>query len=143
MVRRLVDNDFRLEDLIFSNCVSRDVSEYKVDNLVKSSLFQLRDLGVHIEPGQSIRYVVCDEHSRDYRKRVCVFEKLKDCYDVDVDFYLRQIAMYGESLLVPFGFKYERFYDMLQKIKKRERLNVSVLSRVGSVQTSILKTPVN
>jgi len=140
--RRLVDNDFRLEDLIFSNCVSRDVSEYKVDNLVKSSLFQLRDLGVHIEPGQSIRYVVRDEHARDYRKRVCVFEKLEDCYDVDVDFYLRQIALYGESLLVPFGFKYELFYDMLQKINTRERLNVSVLSRVGSVQTSILKTPV-
>jgi DNA polymerase elongation subunit (family B) len=113
--------------------VSRDISDYKVDNLVKSSLFQLRDLDVHIEPGQSIRYVVCDEHSRDYRKRVCVFEKLDDHCCIDVDFYLRQIAMYGESLLVPFGFKYERFYDMLQKIKKRRRLNVSVFSRVGSV----------
>jgi DNA polymerase elongation subunit (family B) len=122
--KRLVDNDFRCEDLIFSNCVSRDVSEYKVDNLVKSSLSQLRDLGIHIEPGQSIRYVVCDEHARDYRKRVCIFEKLEDCYSVDVDFYLRQIAMHGESLLVPFGFNYEQFYDMLQKIKKQGCLNV-------------------
>ncbi|MCJ7570252.1 MAG: hypothetical protein MUO82_00015, partial [Candidatus Thermoplasmatota archaeon] len=93
--------------------------------------------------GQSIRYVVCDEHARDYRKRVCDFEKLEDCSGADVDFYLRQIAMHGESLLVPFGFKYERFYDMLQMIKKRERSNVSVLSRVGSVQTSILESPVN
>ncbi len=135
--KRLVDNAFKREDLIFSNCVSRDVSEYKVNNLVKSSLFQLRDLGIHIEPGQSIRYVVCDEHARDYRKRVCIFEKLDACYSIDVDFYLRQIAMYGESLLVPFGFKNERLYKMLQKIKKRESLNVPVLSRVRSFQTSI------
>jgi DNA polymerase elongation subunit (family B) len=135
--KRLVDNDFKLEELVFSTCVSRDVSEYKVDNLVKSALLQLRDLGVHLEPGQSIRYVVCDEHSRNYKKRVCVFETLKDCADIDVDFYLRQVAMYGESLLVPFGFRHERFYDMLQKIKERERLNVSILPRMGTVQTSI------
>ncbi len=117
--KRLVDNDFRLEDLVFSTRVSRDVGEYKVDNLVTSALFQLRDLLIHFEPGQSIRYVVCDEHSRDYRKRVCVFEKMNDCCGVDVNFYLRQIAMCGESLLMPFGFKQERLYDMLQKIKGR------------------------
>ena len=135
--KKIADDDLQLEELVFTNSVSRDVSEYKVDNLVKSALFQLRDLGVHTEPGQSIRYVVCDEHTRDYRKRVCISEKLDDCPDIDVDFYLRQIAMYGESLLVPFGFKKERLYDMLQKIKKRENLNVSALSRIGLVQTSI------
>ena len=135
--KRLVDNDFKLDELVFSTCVSRDVSEYKVDNLVKSALLQLRDLGMHLEPGQSIRYVVCDEHSRNYGKRVCVFETLKDCVGIDVDFYLRQVAMHGESLLVPFGYRHERFYDMLQKIKMRERLNVSILPRMGTVQTSI------
>lgn len=135
--RKLVNDDFKKEDLIISTCVSRDASEYKVDNLVKSALFQLRDLGVNIQPGQSIRYIVCDEKSRDYKKRVCIYESLKNCNDMDVDFYLRQIAMYGESILVPFGFRAERLYSILQKIKTREEFNVSVLPRAGTVQTSI------
>ena len=135
--RKLVNNDFKLEDLIISTCVSRNVGEYKVDTLVKSALFQLKDLGVNLQPGQSIGYVVCDEKSRNYKKRICISEELKNCKDIDVDFYLRQVAMYGESILVPFGFRVERLYDMLQKIKEREKLNVSVLSRAGTVQTSI------
>jgi len=62
---------------------------------------------------------------------------LKNCKDIDVDFYLRQVAMYGESILVPFGFRLEKLYDMLQKIKEREKLNISVLPRAETVQTSI------
>jgi DNA polymerase elongation subunit (family B) len=135
--RKLVNNDFKQEDLVISNCVSRDASEYKVDNLVKSALFQLKDLGVNPQPGQSIRYIVCNEKSRDYKKRVCVAESLKNCKSVDVDFYLRQAAMYGESILVPFGFRFEKLYYMLKKIRTREKLNVSVLPRAGTVQASI------
>ena len=135
--KKLVNNDFEKKNLVISTCVSRNVSEYKVDNLVKSALFQVKDLGVHLQPGQSIRYIVCDEKSRDYKKRVCISEELKNCACVDVDFYLRQIAMYGESILVPFGFRFKKLYDILQKIKERERLNVSVLPRAGTVQTSI------
>jgi DNA polymerase elongation subunit (family B) len=135
--RRVIDHGVKLEELVFTNRASRDVSEYQVDNLVKSALFQLRDLDVHIEPGQSIRYVVSDEHSRDYRTRVCVFENLHNCRGVDVDFYLRQLAMHGESLLLPFGFTRERFYAMLERMKLPEVLNVSVLPRIGTTQTSI------
>jgi len=135
--KKLINNDFKKKDLIISTCVSRDASEYKVNNLVKSALFQIKDLGVHPQPGQSIRYIVCDEKSRDYKKRVCISEELKNSSSIDVDFYLRQIAMYGESILVPFGFRLKKLYDMLQKIKVREKLNVSVLPRAGTVQTSI------
>ena len=135
--RKLVNNDFKPEDLIISTCVSRNASEYKVENLVKSALFQLKGLGVNIHPGQSIRYVVCDEKSRNYKKRICISEELKNCKDIDVDFYLRQVAMYGESILVPFGFRAEKLYDMLQKIKEREKLNVSVLPIAETVQTII------
>ena len=135
--KKLVNNYFKKQDLIISTCVSRDASEYKVDNLVKSALLQLKDLGVNPQPGQSIRYVVSNEKSRDYKKRVCISELLKNCKSIDVDFYLRQIAMYGESILVPFGFRIERLYKLLEKIKTREELNVSVLPRANYVQASI------
>ncbi|MGF3554784.1 MAG: DNA polymerase domain-containing protein [Thermoplasmatota archaeon] len=135
--KKLVNNDFKKQDLLISTCVTRDAEQYKVDNLVKSALFQLKDLGVNPQPGQSISYVVCNEKSRDYKKRVCVTESLKNCENIDVDFYLRQVAMYAESILVPFGFRFEKLYDMLEKIKMREKLNVSVLPRATTLQTSI------
>jgi DNA polymerase elongation subunit (family B) len=134
---RVINMDVRNKDLLIKTCVSRDISEYKVDTLVKSALFQLRDSGVQPEPGQSVRYVVCDEKSRRPKDRVCIAEILDSCKKIDVDFYLRQIAQYAESILVPFGFTLEKLFEMLQKIKIRELLNVSVLPGIRTHQTSL------
>ena len=133
---RVINMEVDQKDLVITTCVSRDISDYKVDTLVKSALFQLRSSGVQPEPGQSVRYVVCDENSRKPRDRVCIAEMLDSNNKIDVDFYLRQIAQYGESILVPFGFTVEKLYDMIQKIKSRELLNVSVLPGIRTHQTS-------
>lgn len=135
--RRIINHDFNQEDLLIKTCVSRDLSEYKVNTFAKSALFQLRKIGLEPHPGQSVRYVVCDQKTRNPFKRVCIAENLQDNDMVDVDFYLRQIAQYAESLLIPFGFTLEKFYEMLQKIKFREVYHVSVLPGVGTCQTSI------
>jgi len=134
---RIIHNNFELGNLLIKNSVSRDISEYKVNNLVKSALLQLRDEGVLPQPGQSVRYIVCDEKNRRYKKRVCIAENIKKDDKIDIDFYLRQIAQYSESLLIPFGFTLEKIYEMLEKIKYREVYNVSILPRVGTCQTSI------
>ena len=132
---KIINMEAKQKDLVITTCVSRDIPDYKVNTLVKSALFQLRDSGVQPKPGQSIRYVVRDENSRKPRERVCIAEMLDSNDKVDVDFYLRQIAQYGESILVPFGFTLEKLYDMLQKIKMREKLNVSVLPGIRTRQT--------
>ena len=134
---RIINMEVEQKDLMITTCVSKDIPDYKVNTLVKSALFQLRDSGIQPEPGQSVRYVVRDENSRKPRERVCIAEMLDSNDKVDVDFYLRQIAQYGESILVPFGFTLEKLYDMLQKIKIRELLNVSVLPGVRTRQTSL------
>ncbi|KYK30547.1 MAG: hypothetical protein AYK22_03490 [Thermoplasmatales archaeon SG8-52-3] len=134
---RIINMEVEKKDLLIKTCVSRDISEYKVDTLVKSALFQLRKLGVQPEPGQSVRYVVCDENSRKPRERICIAEMLESCDKIDADFYLRQIAQYAESILVPFGFTLENIFDMLQKIKIREKLNVSILPGIRAHQSSL------
>jgi DNA polymerase elongation subunit (family B) len=133
---RIIKIKVKHKDLIITTCVSRDISEYKVDTLVKSALFQLRESGAEPEPGQSVRYVVCDENSRKPKERVRITELLDGNEKIDVDFYLRQIAQYGESILVPFGFTLEKLYEMLQKIKMRELLHVSILPGIRTRQTS-------
>ena len=133
---RIINKEVDQKNLVITTCVSRDISDYKVDTLVKSALFQLRCSEVQPEPGQSVRYVVCDENSRKPLERVCIAEMLDSNNKIDVDFYLRQVAQYGESILVPFGFTLKKLYDILQKIKSRELLNVSVLPGIRTHQTS-------
>jgi DNA polymerase elongation subunit (family B) len=134
--KKIIKNDVEKSTLMFTTRVARDISEYKVNNLVKSALLQLRDNNIHIEPGQSVRYIVKNEHSSNYKKRVCVAETFEEDVEIDVDFYLRHIAKCGESILVPFGYTIEKLKAMLQRVKNREKLNVSVLPRIGTYQTS-------
>ena len=120
-----MDNDL----LIFTARVAKEITEYKVNTLVKAALLQLRDLGIHVQPGQTVRYLVCNEHARSYKDRVCIVETMNGRQSYDVSYYLRQIAKAAESILSPFGYTLEGCYEMLETIQKRERLHVSVLSR--------------
>ena len=104
---------------------------------IKNAGMHLRKVGIEPEPGQSVRYVVCNEKNRNPWKRVCIAENLENNDTIDVDFYLRQIAQYAESILIPFDFTLEKFYEMLQKIKYREIYNVSILPGIRTHQTSI------
>ncbi len=128
--KRIIRGSVDPHILVFTTRISKNISQYKVNNLVKSALLQLREIGINVEPGQSIHYVVTSEHSRDYKKRVCIAESLTNSVEVDVDFYLRQIAKCAESILIPFGYTLEKLESTLQKIKYREKMNVSVLPRV-------------
>jgi DNA polymerase elongation subunit (family B) len=76
-------------------------------------LLQLRDCGIHVELGQAVRYLVTNESSRDYTRRVCIAENLQGTEDIDGAYYCRQLAKCGESLLVPFGYTREQLEKML------------------------------
>jgi len=134
---KIIKHEYNQEELVIKSCVSRNLSEFKVNTLVKSALVQLKKAGVEPVPGQSVRYVVCNENSKNPYKRVCIAENLENNDTIDVDFYLRQIAQYAESILIPFGFSLEKFYEMLLKIKYREVYNVSILPGIRTYQTSI------
>jgi DNA polymerase elongation subunit (family B) len=99
--------------LVCTTRISKDIAAYKVNTLPKSALLQLQDLGVQVQPGQSVRYLVTDETSPDYTKRVCLAEQMQGTEDPDVGYYLRQLAKCAESLLVPFGYTKETLEEML------------------------------
>jgi DNA polymerase elongation subunit (family B) len=101
------------KDLVFTTTISKDIASYRVNTLVKSALLQLQDLGVQVEPGQSVRYLVTDEYSRNYKKRVCLAEKIQGTENIDVGYYLRQLAKCAESLLTPFGYTIEKLQETL------------------------------
>ncbi|UCF49699.1 MAG: hypothetical protein JSU91_08110, partial [Thermoplasmatales archaeon] len=133
--KRVIDSMNELNKLVFKNRISRYVTEYKVNNLVKSALLQLRDLGIQVEPGQYVQYIVTNEHSRNYKNRVCVVESITGDEKIDVDYYLRQIAKCAESLLIPFGYTLENLKNYLLKLKYKEKMYGSILPRVRIKQT--------
>jgi len=102
------------KDLVFTTTVSKDIVNYKVNTLPKSALLQLRDLEVQVEPGQSVHYIVTDEYSQNYKRRVCLAEKMQGIEDIDVNYYLRQLAKCAESLLIPFEYTREKLQEMLR-----------------------------
>jgi DNA polymerase-2 len=126
--KKITQGSITLNHLAYTTRVSRAITDYKVNTLVKAALLQLRDIHITIEPGQSVRYIVTDEHAQTYTQRVCVAEQIRGDEPVDVDFYLRQIAKCGESILIPFGYTMEKLETLLQKLKYRENHHVSILS---------------
>lgn len=109
---RLKRNEVPLDELLITTSVSRHVSEYKVDNCVHAALLQAKKLGIIIHPGQSIRYIVCDEGCRDFMKRVTLQQTLEDGDDISIDFefYLRWLVRCAESILLPFGFTSQKIF---------------------------------
>ena len=135
--KEIIDGSVDLLELVFKIRISKDITEYKVNNLAKSALLQSRDLGIYVAPGQSIHYIVTSEHSHNYKERVCILESLSKDTSIDVDYYLRQIAKCAESILVPFGFTLEEFETMLHQLKNKEEVYASILSRVRTQQACI------
>jgi DNA polymerase elongation subunit (family B) len=96
------------KDLVCTTTISKDIATYKVNTLPKAALLQLQHLGVQVQPGQSVRYIVTDETSGNYKRRICLAEKMQGTEDIDAAYYLRQLAKCAESLLVPFGYTKEK-----------------------------------
>ncbi len=119
---QLIKGKINHRELVFTSRVSKDISEYKVNNLVKSALIQLKKSKIKINPGQFIRYIVQDEKSIHHNERVCIIENLGEESRIDTDFYLRQLARCGESILITFGYKRENILKMFEKIKNMERI---------------------
>jgi DNA polymerase elongation subunit (family B) len=136
--RNIINGDINPLQLVCKTRISKDATDYKVNNCAKSALLQLRDLGVSVSPGQSIHYVITHEHSRNYKERVCILESLTNDTPVDVDYYLRQIAKCAESVLIPFGFTLEDFEEIFQKMKYHEKdAYAPILSRTRIAQAHI------
>jgi len=102
-------------DLVFTTTVSREISQYKVNTLVKAALLQLQKHGVQVRPGQYVQYVVRQRSAPQPHEKVCLKQLI--CHDtlIDKEFYLRYLARCVESLLNPFGYTDDRVYALLMK----------------------------
>lgn len=136
-VHRICTKSLDASQFVVTTHVSKDITDYKVNTCAKAALLQLRDNQIPISPGQSLQYVVTNEHSTNYHDRVCITDAITNDTTIDIQYYLRQIAQCAESILIPFGFSKQTFENLFEQQKNKEGNNVSILPRVRTYQTSL------
>ncbi|MFQ6106945.1 MAG: DNA polymerase domain-containing protein [Thermoplasmata archaeon] len=103
-VWRVRKGDVRLEDLILTLRVSRNLEEYSVFNNQVAALTQLKREGVEIHPGETIRFVLLDSESKNAYERLRIADFLEGDDSYDKEKYIELLCRMGETLLQPLGY---------------------------------------
>ena len=107
-MQKVMENKCALSDMIFKTRVSRDFDDYKQFNDRAAALRQYREAGVEIQAGQSVRYIITDHRSKNYKKRVAIPELANGDTRYDCAKYCEFLLRAAESILLPFGYTEER-----------------------------------
>jgi len=97
---RLFRHGVALEDLVFTNRVTRGTGQHKSNTIQADAVNQLKWAGRSIVPGQKIRYVISD-YSRKISKRVVPIE-IAESKKYDVKRYSELLDQCCKSILEPF-----------------------------------------
>jgi len=98
--KRLFRHEIPLEDLVFTNRITRGTGEHKSNTIQADAVNQLKWAGRSIVPGQKIRYVIND-YSRKISKRVVPIEIISS-EKYDAKRYSELLDECCKSILEPF-----------------------------------------
>lgn len=111
-------------ELVIRRHLSREADEYTTRTANASAAKALEEAGVHLEPGESVEYVIVDASGKKKPAKAVpiALYASEDGYDIEAYTDLALKAM--ETLLLPFGYDTERLRETLgcalPKKKKRE-----------------------
>jgi hypothetical protein len=90
--------------LLVSKTVGQELEVYQVENATAQALRQLRAVGIHLHPGERVRYLLRDVHAPNKAERVRAFPRLGPDDGFDVAQYQTMLLDAALELLVPFGY---------------------------------------
>jgi DNA polymerase II len=90
--------------LLISKTVGQELEDYRVENATAQALRQLQAVGIHLHPGERIRYLLRDTRSPNKEERVRAFPRLGPDDGFDVAQYQAILLDAALELLVPFGY---------------------------------------
>lgn len=97
--QRLFKQDVPLEDLTFTNRVTKGTDQHKNNTIQADVLNQLKWEGKTIVPGQKIKYVI-NVHSRKSRRVIPI--EIANCVKYDAKKYSELLAECCNSIITPF-----------------------------------------
>ncbi len=99
--------------LLVSKTVSQEPDAYQVDNATSLALKQLREVGIHLHPGERVRYLIRAARSPSKAERVRAFPRLGPDDGVDVAQYQTMLLDAALELLIPLGYDEARLRQAL------------------------------
>jgi DNA polymerase II len=90
--------------LLVAKTVGQELEDYRVENATVQALRQLRAVGIHLHPGERVRYVIRDARSPNKEERVRAFPRLGPDDGFDVAQYQAMLLDAALELLIPFGY---------------------------------------
>jgi DNA polymerase-2 len=103
-----------LVQLLVAKTVSRDVEAYRVETQTALALRQLAEVGVHLHPGERVRYLIRHARAPNKEERVRAFPRLGPDDGFDVGQYQALLLDAALELLTPFGYDAARLRGALR-----------------------------
>jgi len=101
--QRLREGSVKPRDLVITRVLSQPVVDYKVDTPTSLAARQLENAGIHLQPGEKVRYVHAEKKGGPRETRVRAAPFLETLDDYDAKLYLELLERAVEEVMVPFG----------------------------------------
>jgi DNA polymerase II len=111
--------------LLVAKTVGQELEGYRVESATVQALRQLRAVGIHLHPGERIRYVIRDARSPNKEERVRAFPRLGPDDGFDVAQYQMMLLDAALELLVPFGYNKAQLREAMAQPDKDPSINDS------------------
>ena len=98
--QRLREGSIKPRDLVITRVLSQEVADYKVDTPTALAARQLEAAGLHLHPGEKVRYVHAEKKGgpKETRVQAAPFIETLDGYDVDL--YLELLERAIEEVMI-------------------------------------------
>ncbi len=90
--------------LLVAKTVGQELEAYRVANATVQALRQLHAVGIHLHPGERVRYLIRDARASNKEERVRAFPRLGPDDGFDVAQYQAMLLDAALELFVPFGY---------------------------------------
>jgi DNA polymerase-2 len=100
--QRLREGSIKPRDLVITRVLSQKVADYKMDTPTVVAARQLEAAGLHLHPGEKVRYVHAEKKGGPRETRVRTAPFLETLDDYDVELYLELLERAIEEVMLPF-----------------------------------------
>jgi DNA polymerase II len=101
--RRLWEGRVRPQELVITRVLSQKVEDYKVDTPTALAARQLEKAGIHLQPGEKVRYVHAEPKGGPQECRIQAAPFLDTLDNYAVGFYLDLLERAIEEVMLPLG----------------------------------------
>jgi DNA polymerase elongation subunit (family B) len=103
------------QDLVITKRLSRDPMAYSKDTLLAIAAKELAGSGIELSPGESIQYIITEEHADAKCDRARPFVHYRGQEPYDAEKYIESLLRAVETVLTPLGIEYSQIVEWVKQ----------------------------